>query len=46
MRGEDAVVKDEIDAGARGQGSELFEEFEGLKEEVAGAIGPLSLQLQ
>ena len=40
MRGENPVVQDEIDAGARGQGGELFEEFERLEEEVAGAVDP------
>jgi hypothetical protein len=37
------VVEHEIDAGARGEGSELFE---GLEEEVTRAVGPLPLQLQ
>jgi hypothetical protein len=40
MGGEDAV-EEEIDAGPRGQGGELFQEFEGLEEEGAGAVGPL-----
>ena len=40
------MVKDEIDAGARGQGGKLFKEFEGLKDEVACAVGPLTLELQ
>jgi hypothetical protein len=32
MGREDAVVEHEIDARARDQGSELFEELQGLKE--------------
>ena len=46
MGGEDAVVQHEIDARPRGQGGELFEEFPGLEEQVAGAIVPDALQLQ
>jgi len=46
MGSEDPVVAHEIDAGARGEGSELFEELEGLEEEVTCAVGPLPLQLQ
>jgi len=40
------VVEHESDAGARREGSELFEELEGLEEEVPCAVGPLPLQLQ
>jgi hypothetical protein len=40
MRGEDPVVEHEVDAGARSQGDELFEEFEGFEEEVGGPVGP------
>ena len=36
MGGKDSVVQREIDARARSQGGELFEEFQGLEEEVAG----------
>ena len=43
MGSEDPGVEHDIDAGARGEGSELFE---GLEEEVTCAVGPLSLQLQ
>jgi hypothetical protein len=46
MGREDPVVEHEIDAGARGEGRELFEELEGLEEEVTRAVGPLPLQLQ
>jgi len=40
------VVQHEIAARARSQGGELFEEFQGLEEAVAGAIvlGALALQ--
>ena len=40
------MVQHEIDARARSQGGELFEEFQGLEEEVAGAIVPGALELQ
>jgi hypothetical protein len=40
MGGEDSMVQHEIDAGARDQGGELFEEFLGLEEQGAGAIVP------
>jgi len=40
------VVEHESDAGARREGSELFEELEGLEEEVPCAVGPRPLQLQ
>ena len=40
MGGEDPVGEHEIDAGARAQGGEPFEEFEGLEEEVAGYRRP------
>jgi hypothetical protein len=40
------VVQHEIDARARSQGGELFEEFQGLEEQVTGAIGPGALELQ
>ncbi len=46
VRGEDPVVEDEVDAGARSQGGELFEELQGFEEQVARAVGPLALQLQ
>jgi hypothetical protein len=46
MGREDPVVEHEIDAGARHKGSELFEEIEGLEEEVTCAVGPLPLQFQ
>ncbi len=44
--GENAMVEHEIDARPRSQGGEPFEEFQGLKEEVAGAIVPGALELQ
>jgi len=40
------VVQHEIDARARSQGGELFEEFQGLEEEVARAIVSGALELQ
>jgi len=40
------VVQHEIDARARDQGGKLFEEFQGLEEQVAGAIGPGALEFQ
>ena len=46
MGGEDSMVQHEIDAGARDQGGELFEEFQGLEEQVAGAIVPFALELE
>jgi hypothetical protein len=46
MGGEDAVGEDEIDAGARSQGGELFEELEGLEKEMARAVSPGALELQ
>jgi hypothetical protein len=46
MGGKDAVGQHEIDARARSQGGELFEEFQGLEEEVAGAIVPGARELQ
>ena len=46
MGGENAVVQHEIDARARSQGGELFEEFQGLEEEVARAIVLGALELQ
>lgn len=46
MGGEDSMVQHKIDARARSQGGELFEEFQGLEEQVAGAIVPGALELQ
>ena len=46
LGGEDPVVEHESDAGARGEGRELFEELEGLDKEVPCAVGPRPLQLQ
>jgi hypothetical protein len=46
LGGKDAVVQHEIDARARSQGGELFEEFQGLEEEVARAIVPGALELR
>ena len=46
MGGKDSVVQHEIDARARSQGGELFEEFQGLEEEVVRAIVPGALELQ
>jgi len=44
MRREDAVVEHEVDARARDQGGELFEELQGLEDQVAGAVGPWGLE--
>mgnify|MGYP001608848590 CR=1 FL=1 len=46
MRREDPVVEHEIDARARDQGGELFQELQGLEEQVAGAVGPRGLERQ
>ena len=46
MWGKNSVVQHEIDAKVRSQGGELFEEFEGLEEQVAGAIVPGALELR
>jgi hypothetical protein len=46
MGGEDSMVQHKIDARAWSQGGELFEELQGLEEKMAGAIGPLALELQ
>jgi hypothetical protein len=46
MGGKDSLVQHEIDARARRQGGKLFEEFQGLEEEVAGAIAPGALELR
>ena len=46
MGGKDSVVQHEIEARPRSQGGELFEKFQGLEEEVAGAIVPGALELQ
>ena len=46
MGSKNSVVQHEIDARARSQGGELFEEFQGLEEEVVRAIVPGALELQ
>jgi hypothetical protein len=46
MGGKDAVVHHEIDSRAGSQGGELFQEFQGLEEQVAGAIVPGALELR
>jgi hypothetical protein len=46
MGGEDPVGEHEIDAGARGQGCELFQQLEGLQEEMGCAVRPLALERQ
>ena len=43
--GEDAVVEEQVDPGAGDEGGELFEEFDGLEEEVRGAIAPHGLEV-
>ena len=44
-RGEDAVIQQQIHCGARNEGGELLEEFDGLEEEVRCAITPRGLEL-
>src|SRR5947208_9292894 len=44
VRGEHAVIDDEVDPGVWRQGGELLEEFERLEEEVHRAVVPLGLQ--
>jgi hypothetical protein len=39
-RGEDAVIQEQLDRGARDEGRQLFEEFDGLEEEVRCSIAP------
>ena len=46
MRREDAVVQDEVYVRVRDQRGELFEELQGLEDQVAGAIGPRGLERQ
>ena len=46
MGGKDAVVHHEIGSRAGSQGGELFQEFQGLEEQVAGAIVPGALELR
>jgi len=43
--GEDAVVDDEVHFRPRDEGGELFEELDGLEEEVRGAIAPDRLEI-
>ena len=38
MRGEEAVVHDQVDGGAGDDRRELFQELDGLEEELRGAI--------
>jgi hypothetical protein len=45
MRGEEAVVHDKVDRGARDEGRELLQEFDGLEEQVRRAIAPHRLEL-
>jgi hypothetical protein len=44
MRGEEAVVHDQVDRGAGDDGRELLQEFDGLEEELRGAIAPDRLE--
>src|SRR3990172_2068321 len=40
MRGENAVIHDEVDRGAGGDGRELLQELDRLEEQMRGAIAP------
>ena len=44
MRGEEAVVHDQVDRGAGNDRRELFQELDGLEEELRGAIAPDRLE--
>ena len=44
MRREDAVVQDEVYVRAGDQSGELFEELQGLEDQVAGAVGLRGLE--
>jgi hypothetical protein len=43
-RGEDAVVEEQVHCGAGDKGRQLLQEFDGLEEEVRGAIAPHRLE--
>jgi hypothetical protein len=45
MRGEDAVIQKQVHCGARDDGRELLQEFDGLEEEVRRSIAPHRLEL-
>ena len=45
MRGEDAVIREQVHRGARDDGRELLQEFDGLEEEVRGSIASHRLEL-
>jgi hypothetical protein len=45
MRGEHAVIHDEVDRGAGDEGRELFQELDRLEERMRGAIAPHRLEL-
>ena len=45
MRGEHAVIQNQVDRGAGDDGRELFQELDGLEEQVGRAIAPHRLEL-
>jgi hypothetical protein len=45
MRGEDAVIQEQVHRGPRDDGRELLQEFDGLEEEVRRAVAPHRLEL-
>jgi hypothetical protein len=45
MRGEEAVIQNQVDRGSRDDGRELLQEFDGLEEQVRRAIAPHRLEL-
>jgi hypothetical protein len=44
MRGENAVIHNQVDRGSRDEGRERLQEFDGLEEHVRGAIAPHRLE--
>jgi hypothetical protein len=44
VRGEDAVIQEQVDRGAGNDGGELLHELDGLEEQVGGAIAPHRLE--
>ncbi len=44
MRGEEAVVHDQVDGGAGDDRREFFQELDGLEEQMRGAFAPEGLQ--
>lgn len=44
--GKDAVVEEEVDVGAGDEGRELYEQLDGVEEQVGGAVVPRGLEAQ